>query len=254
MLSARNILNGKIQLADVDYVDLDEYKKISKRCNPQKNDVLISCSGSVGRICIVEDENKYVMVRSVAMLRPVDCIPHFIMYTLQSGFLQTQIKNSSKQTAQANLFQGAIKNLLMPLPPLNEQNRIVIRLTQFLPILSNYEKLQTRSIQLDNMIYPMLKSSLLQYAILGKLVPQDPDDEPASVLLERIRAEKEQLIKEGKLKRDKNESYIYRGSDNSYYRKFLCEKIRYKTSILNFHFYNIVDAIFVQKTNKSSSQ
>ena len=65
-----------------------------------------------------------------------------------------------------------------------------------------------------------LKNSILQYAIQGKLVSQDPNDEPASVLLERIRAEKEQLIKEGKIKRDKNDSYIYRGSDNSYYEKF----------------------------------
>ena len=66
-----------------------------------------------------------------------------------------------------------------------------------------------------------LKSSILQWAIQGKLVPQDPDDEPASVLLEKIRQEKERLIKEKKIKRDKNESIIYRGEDNSYYEKFV---------------------------------
>ena len=70
-----------------------------------------------------------------------------------------------------------------------------------------------------------LKNSILQWAIQGKLVPQDPNDEPASVLLEKIRAEKARLVKEGKIKKDKNESFIYRGEDNSYYEKFANGKV-----------------------------
>ncbi|MBR6263658.1 MAG: type I restriction endonuclease subunit S, partial [Prevotella sp.] len=70
-----------------------------------------------------------------------------------------------------------------------------------------------------------LKNSILQWAIQGKLVPQDPNDEPASVLLEKIRAEKTRLVKEGKIKRDKKESIIYRGEDNSYYEKFANGKV-----------------------------
>ena len=71
-----------------------------------------------------------------------------------------------------------------------------------------------------------LKNSILQWAIQGKLVPQDPNDEPASVLLERIRAEKARLVKEKKIKRDKNESIIYRGKDNSYYEKMADGTVR----------------------------
>ena len=124
LLSARNIRDGSLALDDVDYVDATEYENISKRCNPQRNDILISCSGSVGRVCRVEDNNNYVMVRSAAMVSPILVNSEFLMYSLQSGIVQTQIKEKTKQTAQANLFQGAIRELLLPVPPVNEQNRI----------------------------------------------------------------------------------------------------------------------------------
>lgn len=124
LLSARNIRDGSIDLDDVDYVDAAEYENISKRCNPQRNDVLISCSGSVGRVCRVEDNNNYVMVRSAAMVSPILVNSEFLMYSLQSGIVQAQIKENTKQTAQANLFQAAIRDLSLPVPPIEEQNRI----------------------------------------------------------------------------------------------------------------------------------
>lgn len=125
LLSARNIRDGVLSLDDVDYVDANEYEIISKRCNPSRNDVLISCSGSVGRICKIEDDNNYVMVRSAAMVSPVIINSEFLMYSLQSETVQKQIAGKSKQTAQANLFQGAIRELVIPIPPLAEQSRII---------------------------------------------------------------------------------------------------------------------------------
>ena len=125
LLSARNIRDGILSLDDVDYVDASEYEIISKRCNPVRNDVLISCSGSVGRICRIEDNNNYVMVRSAAMVSPVIINSEFLMYSLQSELVQKQITDKTKQTAQANLFQGAIRELMIPIPPLAEQIRIV---------------------------------------------------------------------------------------------------------------------------------
>ena len=134
LLSARNIRDGSLALDNVDYVDEAEYNAISKRCNPQKNDILISCSGSIGRICRIDDDNKYVMVRSAAMVSPIIISSEFLMYALQSDSVQLQIKSKTKQTAQANLFQGAIRELLIPLPPLNEQNRICTALHPLLQL------------------------------------------------------------------------------------------------------------------------
>ena len=130
LLSARNIQNGYISLNDVDYVDEDEFLRIHKRCNPQKGDVLISCSGSVGRCTVIEDNNKYVMVRSAAMISSTVINTKYLMYVIQSQELQNQIEDSSKQTAQANLFQAAITDLLIPLPPSNEQNRIINKIEE----------------------------------------------------------------------------------------------------------------------------
>lgn len=134
LLSARNIRDGYLALQDVDYVDENEFEIISKRCNPQKGDVLISCSGSVGRCAVINDMNRYVMVRSAAMVSPIYVDSSYMMFAIQSEYIQQQIRNRTKQTAQANLFQDAIKNLVIPLPPLAEQKRIVARLEELLPM------------------------------------------------------------------------------------------------------------------------
>lgn len=136
LLSARNIRDGELSLDDVDFVDEKEYLIISKRCNPQKNDILLSCSGSVGRICTVTDNNKYVMVRSAAMISPIFIISFFLMYELQSEVVQIQIKEKTKQAVQANLFQGAIRELLIALPPLSEQQRIVEKIEALMPMIN----------------------------------------------------------------------------------------------------------------------
>lgn len=128
LLSARNVRDGSIQLTDVDYVDKAEFDRISSRCNPTRGDILISCSGSVGRCTVVDDDNKYVMVRSAAMVSPVMCNPKYLMYAIQSECVQSQMNGLKKQTAQANLFLGAISVLMIPVPPIEEQNRIVGKL------------------------------------------------------------------------------------------------------------------------------
>lgn len=98
--------------------------------------------------------------------------------------------------------------LLVPIPPLSEQKRIVKKLNKVTPFTNSYTEAYDRAAELNQQFPDLLKKSILQEAGQGKLVPQDPTDEPASVLLERIRAEKERLIKAGKIKRDKHESKV----------------------------------------------
>jgi type I restriction enzyme S subunit len=123
-LSARNILNHRIDITDVDFIDEAEYKRITKRIIPKKGDILISCSGSIGRVARIADDTRYQMVRSVAILQLKDEVDSvFIEYCFDTDFLQDQINRSANQSSQANLFQGKIRKLQIPVPPLSLQNR-----------------------------------------------------------------------------------------------------------------------------------
>ena len=124
-------------------------------------------------------------------------------------------------SAQPKMTQDNMNSILIPLPPYNEQKRLSQHLDEIMAMVDRIEIGKIESIELIS----KAKSKILDLAIRGQLVPQDPDDEPASVLLERIRAEKEELIKQGKLKRDKKESVIFRGEDNSYYEKMADGKL-----------------------------
>ena len=119
----------------------------------------------------------------------------------QNGDTKTAIKG-------ATLNSDSLSNLLIPLPPLTEQKRIVNRIVELEPYVSAYDIAENHLTALNTTFPEALKKSILQEAVQGKLVPQNPDDEPASVLLERIRAEKQELIKQGKIKQNKNESVI----------------------------------------------
>ena len=123
LLSARNVLNHAIQLNDVDYIDQEEYERISKRIVPKEGDVLISCSGSVGRCCSVPEGLKFQMVRSAALIRFKNVIsPLFAEYMITSDFVQEQINASKTASSQANLFQGKIAKLKGFVPPVELQN------------------------------------------------------------------------------------------------------------------------------------
>ena len=150
---------------------------------------------------------------ALQMVEKSDCLRKFIKQYFVFSYELLRLKAQGGQ--QPNLNQSLIASMLIPLPPLDEQLRIISKLYELILLIdvidSDKADLQT-TIQLT-------KSKILDLAIRGKLVPQDPNDEPASVLLERIRAAKQELIKQGKIKRDKKESVIYKGEDNSYYLK-----------------------------------
>lgn len=122
LLSARNILNHSLRLDDVDYIDQEEYARIAKRVVPKKGDVLISCSGTVGRCCSVPAGIKFQMVRSVALIRFKEEInPVFAEYMITSDYLQAQINGSKTASSQSNLFQGKIRALKGFAPPIELQ-------------------------------------------------------------------------------------------------------------------------------------
>lgn len=127
LLSARNILNHSLQLADVDYIDQEEYDRIAKRVVPKEGDVLISCSGSIGRCCSVPADIKFQMVRSAALIRFKEKIkPIFAEYMITSDYLQEQINSSKTASSQANLFQGKIRALKGFAPPIELQNEFEV--------------------------------------------------------------------------------------------------------------------------------
>lgn len=146
-------------------------------------------------------------------------VDDFYLFNIFQSTEFTSIFKSSLTGIIGGVSINTLKEFIIPLPPLEEQQRIVDKINSFEPLLQEYEGYEKKLTELESTFADKLKKSILQYAIEGKLVKQDPNDEPASVLLERIRAEKEKLIKEGKIKRDKNESYIYQGDDKNYYEQ-----------------------------------
>ena len=155
LLSARNILNHTIQLDDVDYIDEEEYGRIARRIVPQQGDVLVSCSGSIGRCCVVPSELKFQMVRSVALIRFNNTInPIFAEWLIATDELQKQIYTSATQSSQANLFQGKIRKLCGYVPPLSLQN-------QFAAFVERVDK-QKQTVQQSLEKLELLKKALMQ--------------------------------------------------------------------------------------------
>ena len=140
---------------------------------------------------------------------------YLLCFAKRNDFILGGVQTFSGDVGQQRVTKDYIANYLFSLPPLNEQKRIISAIKEAYYIIENIEKTKLSLIEDVN----KAKSKILDLAIRGKLVPQDPNDEPASVPLERIRAEKEELIKQGKIKRDKKESVIFKGDDNSYYEK-----------------------------------
>ena len=188
LLSARNIQNGYLLLENVDFIPDNVYEILSRRLTIEPGDVLMSCSGSVGRSCVVPRNLKFSLVRSVAVLKPVLEMGSFLSFSIRSPILQRQINEKKTQTAQSNIFQGKIKTLLFPIPPISEQHQIVSEIESRLSVADN----TALTLEANLKLTARLRQSILKKAFRGKLVPQDPYDEPASALLERIKAERSQ--------------------------------------------------------------
>ena len=165
--------------------------------------------------CLNIENGDFYATEHAVVVDAYDIVPTTFIYYFLTALNLNQYATA---TAQPGLAVSNIIEVMFPLPPIQEQQRIVEQIELIMPLVNKYEQSRSKLDSLNKTIYTQLKKSILQEAIQGKLVPQDPNDEPASVMLERIKEEKAKLFKEGKLKKkDLVDSVIFKGEDNKYY-------------------------------------
>ena len=185
-------------------------------------DIIVSCAGTIGETYQLPDDAPIGIINQ-ALMR-VCLYDKSISDYWQMSFDYILLVNSEMKGAGSAIKNippfDVLKSLLVPIPPIAEQNRILSQYRILQSKIRAFETLNSDLERLNSTIFEKLKKSVLQEAIQGKLVPQDPNDEPASVLLERIKEEKAKLFKQGKLKKkDLVDSVIFKGEDNKYYEK-----------------------------------
>ena len=200
------------------FVSEELYNDFAKSGVPHPGDLMVTAVGTLGKVYVVQPQDRfYYKDASVICLENFGrIIPEYLQLVMMSPYMTSLIKSKSTGTTVGTITIVCAKQYLIPIPPLNEQRKIVKRLGNLKLLIESYAEEESALSKLNTQFPEILKKSILQYAVQGKLVPQDPADEPASVLLERILTEKKKLIKAGKIKRDKHESVIFR-RDNSYY-------------------------------------
>ena len=215
-LTTSNVYWNRFDFSNVKemYFKDDEIEK----CSIKKGDLLVCEGGDIGRAAIWDKDDEMCIQNHIHRLRAYIEISTKYIYYIFWLFKRNGVIGG-KGIGIQGLSANALHNILIPFPPLNEQFKIVSKLEAILAVSDKYEEKQHKLDKLESELQPQLKKSILQYAIQGKLVAQNPTDEPASELLKRINEEKEQLIKDGKIKRDKNTSVIFKGDDNKYYEK-----------------------------------
>ena len=218
-VNGNNLQDKKIVIKpDTKKVSREEYLKYKKNLN--KHTVLVSINGTLGNIGFYNDEPIMLGKSACYFNLIVEDLKEYVYILLQSPFFMEYTLKAATGTTIKNVSLMAMNNLLIPLPPLCEQNRIVDRMTILDTKVKQYQKQETCLRELNNNIYSILKKSILQDAIQGKLVPQIAEEGTAEELLAEIHKEKERLVKEGKLKKSAlTDSIIFKGDDNKYYER-----------------------------------
>ena len=211
----KNAINKDASLGNY-FISAEKYETL-KGFEVFPNDIIVSCAGTIGETYVLPLEMRKGIINQALMkisLYDLELLDFYLMY------FDFKLKSAAQEEGHGIALKNippfdVLKQYLVPIPPKEEQKKIIFTSNLFI------EKVKSINTEGKNIsvLITKAKSQILDLAIRGKLVPQNPDDEPASVLLERIRAEKEELIKQGKVKRDKKESVIFKGDDNSYYEK-----------------------------------
>ena len=220
-----NTKYNSIDISLSKHLDSSSLKKYDDNEKMVDGDIVINSTGTgtMGRIGYYSancNPNNYILVPDshVTIVRVSTILNSKFMKNAIDQYRDYFEKHGEGSTNQKELKPITIQNIFIPIPPQSEQNKIIKMIDKLEPLIEKYKHAEEQLYELNSNIKEQLKKSILQYAIAGKLVPQNPNDEPASVLLERIHKEKQKLIDKGEIKKDKNESMIYR-RDNSYYEK-----------------------------------
>jgi len=208
-----NISGGALSFENTRFVSIEYFNQLPETRKPRNGDLLFSVTGSYGIPVLVDTDENFCFQRHIAIVRPCIISNRYLYVMLGSSYVKSICDDKATGTAQKTVGLTTLRELLIPIAPFNEQIQIY---AQAQAALCFVDGISSDKEDLQNTI-ERTKSKILDLAIRGQLVPQDAADEPASVLLERIRAEKEELINQGKIKRDKKESGIFKGEDNSYY-------------------------------------
>ena len=210
-----NVSGGRLSFENTRFVSKEYFRQLPETRKPRNGDLLFTVTGSYGIPVLIDSDDKFCFQRHIAIVRPCTISNRYLYVILGSSYVKSICDAKATGTAQKTVGLATLRELLIPVAPYKEQMQIYAQTQDALSIV---DSVSSDKEDLLNII-ESAKTKILDLAIRGQLVPQDPTDEPASVLLERIRAEKEELIKQGKIKRDKKESVIFRGEDNSYYLK-----------------------------------
>ena len=216
-----NVSGGRLSFENTRFVSKEYFSQLPETRKPRNGDLLFTVTGSYGIPVLIDSDDKFCFQRHIAIVRPCTISNRYLYVILGSSYVKSICDAKATGTAQKTVGLATLRELLIPVAPYKEQMQIYAQTQDALSIV---DSVSSDKEDLLNII-ESAKAKILDLAIRGQLVPQDPTDEPASVLLERIRAEKEELIKQGKIKRDKKESVIFRGEDNSYYEKMADGKL-----------------------------
>jgi len=223
-----NCMDDDWHLTGLRSLSQESYEKRTMRYAPQAGDIVFSREGSIGRSVILHEGN--ICLGQRVMLLSCNEVLLFNRYcqaALSSPYAWKLYRAANIGTGVKHINVSMIKTMLVPVPPLAEQRRIVERVDELMPLVEECGKLEDAREEMDASLPGRLRKSVLQIAVQGKLVPQDPADEPASALLERIRGQRRQLVAEKKMKAPKGgESVIFRGSDGRRYEKRIDAKGR----------------------------
>ena len=219
MIRISDIQDNSVMWETVPYCDIKEGEIDAYLLKP--NDILFArTGGTVGKSYLVKEVPEEAIYAGYLIRTRYSnqLCPQYLKYFMESELYWSQLREGTIATAQPNCNGKTLGNMLVPIPPSHEQLRIVEKLNAVMDLLIEYGTVDSKLKYLNNIFPERLKKSILQEAVQGKLVPQDPNDEPAYILLERIRAEKQKLVAEGKIRKDKHESVIFKRY-NSHYEK-----------------------------------